>query len=118
MSRKITSLVRPETKDSGTFDPIVVNEVNQHPADGTEIPLVVDLDGTLTPTDTLHESIASLIKQSPMSIFFFHYGRFAAKLISRPKWLRKSILTRHSFPTISPCLTGLPRKRAKDADSY
>lgn len=32
------------------------------------IPLVVDLDGTLTPTDTLIESIFQLIKQSPLNL--------------------------------------------------
>lgn len=32
------------------------------------IPLVVDLDGTLTPTDTLHESLIRIIKQSPLSL--------------------------------------------------
>src|SRR5574343_420328 len=33
-----------------------------------EIPLVVDLDGTLTPTDTLLESIVKLVKQSPVNL--------------------------------------------------
>jgi len=32
-------------------------------------PLVVDLDGTLTPTDTLVESVIQFIKQSPFNIF-------------------------------------------------
>ena len=32
------------------------------------LPLVVDLDGTLTPTDTLHESLIQLVKQSPSSL--------------------------------------------------
>jgi 4-hydroxybenzoate polyprenyltransferase/phosphoserine phosphatase len=30
--------------------------------------LVIDLDGTLTPTDTLHESLIQLVKQSPLSL--------------------------------------------------
>ncbi|TVO50944.1 UbiA family prenyltransferase [Denitromonas halophila] len=33
----------------------------------TDIPLVVDLDGTLTPTDTLIESLIKLIKLSPLN---------------------------------------------------
>ncbi|MDR2188235.1 MAG: UbiA family prenyltransferase [Azonexus sp.] len=33
------------------------------------LPLVVDLDGTLTPTDTLHESLIQLVKQSPLNLF-------------------------------------------------
>ncbi|WP_180126272.1 UbiA family prenyltransferase [Rhodoferax sp. BLA1] len=36
-------------------------------------PLVVDLDGTLTPTDTLVESVVQFIKQSPFSIFWVVY---------------------------------------------
>lgn len=32
-------------------------------------PLVVDLDGTLTSTDTLHESLIQLVKQSPLILF-------------------------------------------------
>lgn len=33
------------------------------------IPLVVDLDGTLTPADTLHESLLHLLKRSPVTFF-------------------------------------------------
>jgi len=33
-------------------------------------PLVVDLDGTLTPTDTLVEMVIRVIKQSPLTMFF------------------------------------------------
>ena len=32
------------------------------------VPLVVDLDGTLTPTDTLVESIVLLLKQRPQDL--------------------------------------------------
>lgn len=34
----------------------------------TSAPLVVDLDGTLTPTDTLVESLIQLVKQSPLNL--------------------------------------------------
>ena len=34
-------------------------------------PLVVDLDGTLTATDTLAESVIKIVKQSPLDIFLF-----------------------------------------------
>ena len=43
----------------------------------TNIPLVVDLDGTLTPTDTLVESLVKVLKQSPMN------------LLRLPLWLMK-----------------------------
>jgi len=34
----------------------------------SNLPLVIDLDGTLTPTDTLLESVIKLVKQSPLNI--------------------------------------------------
>lgn len=43
----------------------------------TNIPLVVDLDGTLTPTDTLVESLVKVVKQSPLN------------LLRLPLWLLK-----------------------------
>ena len=36
--------------------------------------LIVDLDGTLTPSDTLEESIVSFIKKDPIkNLFIFFY---------------------------------------------
>lgn len=43
----------------------------------TLVPLVVDLDGTLTPTDTLVESLIKVVKQSPLN------------LLRAPFWLLK-----------------------------
>ncbi len=47
------------------------------------LPIVVDLDGTLTPTDTLVESIVGLIKQRPWTLLLLPLwlfgGRFALK---------------------------------------
>ena len=31
-----------------------------------DVPLCIDLDGTLTPVDTLHESLLNLVRRSPM----------------------------------------------------
>lgn len=46
-------------------------------------PLVVDLDGTLTPTDTLMESIARVVQQSPLNLvrlpFWLMQGRAGFK---------------------------------------
>lgn len=60
---------------------ILLNDVQNNPAAGW--PLVVDLDGTLTPTDTLLESIIQLIKQSPLNLlrlpFWLMKGRAAFK---------------------------------------
>ena len=46
-------------------------------------PLVVDLDGTLTPTDTLIESIVKMVRQSPLNLvrlpFWYMRGRAGFK---------------------------------------
>lgn len=39
------------------------------PNENKTLPIVVDLDGTLTPTDTLLESLIRLIKKSPLNLF-------------------------------------------------
>ena len=60
---------------------ILLNDVQNNPAAGW--PLVVDLDGTLTPTDTLLESLIQLVKQSPFNLlrlpFWLLKGRAAFK---------------------------------------
>ena len=38
---------------------------DSHPMAATALPLCVDLDGTLTPVDTLHESLLAMTRQSP-----------------------------------------------------
>jgi len=43
----------------------------------SDFPLCIDLDGTLTPTDTLHESLLLLAKEKP------------ATLLALPSWLRQ-----------------------------
>ncbi len=55
-------------------------------------PLVVDLDGTLTPTDTLWESIVRLVKQRPWTLFLLPLwllagrARFKARIAASVRW--------------------------------
>ena len=42
----------------------------------SHIPLVMDLDGTLTPVDTLMESVVRLIKQNPLLLFVLPFWLF------------------------------------------
>jgi 4-hydroxybenzoate polyprenyltransferase len=63
---------------------IMCHQSPQPPSISVEhIPLVVDLDGTLTPTDTLVESIIRLIKNNPLDLlkllFWLLGGRAAFK---------------------------------------
>lgn len=48
--------------------PIDAGTIELPPRQAALLPLVVDLDGTLTPTDTLHESIIQIIKRTPISL--------------------------------------------------
>ena len=44
-----------------------------------EVPLCVDLDGTLTRSDTLLEMLVLLIKQQPWSLFLLGASRMASQ---------------------------------------
>ncbi|MBK8277204.1 MAG: UbiA family prenyltransferase [Nitrospira sp.] len=50
-----------------------------HSGDSRLLPLVVDLDGTLTPTDTLIESILQLVKQSPLNLLRLPFWLLAGR---------------------------------------
>lgn len=43
------------------------------------LPLCVDLDGTLTPVDTLHESLVALIRHQPLTLFLLPVWLFRGK---------------------------------------
>jgi len=45
----------------------------------SNIPLCVDLDGTLTPADTLHESLLGLARQAPLRLFYLISWAFKGK---------------------------------------
>ena len=44
------------------------------------IPLCVDCDGTITPTDLLHESVFGMLRSRPWQLFSFRSGCFEAGL--------------------------------------
>lgn len=78
-------------------------------------PLVVDLDGTLTPTDTLIESIIRLVKRNPMDVLRFPFwllkGRavFKAAVASRVFFL----LSAENLPYREQFVDYLRREREK-----
>lgn len=67
------------------------------------IPLIVDLDGTLTPTDTLVESVIRLIKKNPVDLlripFWILKGRaaFKSNIASRINFSAENLPFRQSF---------------------
>ncbi len=90
----------PISKRQPDLDPIVVAETHPLPQTTGQPgpPVVVDLDGTLTPTDTLHESIASLIKQRPLVIFLLPLWALRGKAV-----LKARVAAQVSFdPTTLP----------------
>ncbi len=56
-----------------------------------DIPICVDLDKTLSKTDTLQEAIISLIKENPVNIFFFFFGSVKVLSTLKMKYLQKLI---------------------------
>lgn len=80
---------------------------------GTDVPLVIDLDGTLTPTDTLVESIVKLLKQTPLSLlrlpFWLMQGRAAFKEIIAAK----TSIAVERLPYREPLLEYLREEKAK-----
>ncbi|RFC32972.1 MAG: 4-hydroxybenzoate polyprenyltransferase [Candidatus Nitrotoga sp. MKT] len=56
------------------------------------IPLVVDLDGTLTPTDTLIESIVQLVKHNPLKMLSLPFWMLSGRAI-----FKSNIATQVSF---------------------
>jgi 4-hydroxybenzoate polyprenyltransferase/phosphoserine phosphatase len=51
-------------------------------------PLVVDLDGTLIRTDTLHESVLRLVRERPASLFFLPFWLAQGKAVLKHKLAR------------------------------
>lgn len=78
-----------------------------------DIPLVVDLDGTLTPTDTLLESLVQLLKHSPTSLL-----RLPVWLLSGRAGLKDAIATRvtldaDKLPYNEPLLQYLQQEKSR-----
>lgn len=68
-----------------------------------QLPLVVDLDGTLTPADTLVESVFCLLKKHPLNLFklvsWLLSGRagFKQHIAQRLDFLPKNLPWREDF---------------------
>ena len=81
--------------------------------DALNLPLVVDLDGTLTPTDTLVESGIKLIRRSPAALL-----RMPFWLLSGRAGFKRAIAARcgvaaHSLPYHQPLLDYLRAEKAR-----
>jgi hypothetical protein len=76
--------------------------LNVKPAmNSAAVPLCVDLDGTLTPIDTLHENLLGLVRQSPGSLLHLPFW-----LLSGKARLKREVASRAKFDA-----TNLPLNR-------
>ncbi|MEE4376641.1 MAG: haloacid dehalogenase-like hydrolase [Candidatus Competibacteraceae bacterium] len=97
--------------DEQTLSP---NTFNIELIDDTRLtPLIVDLDGTLTPTDTLVESVIELIRQSP-----FYFIRLPLWLLKGRAGFKEAVANRvridaQSLPYNIPLLTYLGTEKSK-----
>lgn len=82
-------------------------------ASSIEIPLVVDLDGTLTVTDTLHESVIQFVKQSPLNLFVLPLWLVQGKARFKERLASKVRLSPENLPYREDLLTYLHQEREK-----
>lgn len=76
-------------------------------------PLVVDLDGTLTPTDTLLEAILGLLKQSPLYLFKLVLWLCAGRAAFKQKVAACSLYTPTHLPWRTEFLAYLQEQHAQ-----
>ena len=76
-------------------------------------PLVVDLDGTLTPSDTLMESIIKLVKLSPWNLFRLLFLLPKGRVAFKGFIVAKSDLPVESLPLNKPLFDYLQNEKEK-----
>jgi 4-hydroxybenzoate polyprenyltransferase len=75
-------------------------------------PLVIDLDGTLTPTDTLVESVLRLLKQSPVNLFVLFFWWLKGRVAFKEFVAANSNFSAESLPLNEPLLAYLRKEKA------
>jgi 4-hydroxybenzoate polyprenyltransferase/phosphoserine phosphatase len=76
-------------------------------------PLVVDLDGTLTPIDTLAESVVKLVKQSPLNLVRLALSLFKGKAAFKRFVARSSTFAPETIPYRESLLDYLKNERER-----
>jgi 4-hydroxybenzoate polyprenyltransferase/phosphoserine phosphatase len=84
------------------------------PSSKTEaFPLVVDLDGTLTPTDTLAESILKLIKRRPLSLVILPFWLMKGRSVLKARVAEFAQLTTSTLPLREGLIDYLTAEKAR-----
>jgi 4-hydroxybenzoate polyprenyltransferase/phosphoserine phosphatase len=76
-------------------------------------PLVVDLDGTLTPTDTLVESLIKVVKQSPLNFLRVPFWLLQSRASFKENIAARAGIDAKSIPYREPLLNYLREEKAK-----
>lgn len=79
----------------------------------TLTPLVVDLDGTLTPTDTAVESIIRLIKKNPLYLLRLPFWLFKGRAVFKDAVACNSSFIVEHLPYREPLLAYLHTEKEK-----
>jgi 4-hydroxybenzoate polyprenyltransferase/phosphoserine phosphatase len=83
------------------------------PASSPDVPLVVDLDGTLVRTDTLHESLLVLLKRNPLLLVLAALWLLKGKAAFKAEVGRRVKLDAARLPYSEPLLAYLTEEKAR-----
>lgn len=83
------------------------------PADPPDVPLAVDLDGTLVRTDTLHENLLALFKQAPWLMLLVPLWVLKGKAYFKAEVARRAALDASRLPYNEELLTYLREEKAR-----
>jgi 4-hydroxybenzoate polyprenyltransferase/phosphoglycolate phosphatase-like HAD superfamily hydrolase len=78
-----------------------------------QIPLVVDLDGTLTPTDTLVESLIKVVKQAPFNVWRLPFWLMKGRDGFKDAIAAHAGLAAEHLPYCEPLIDYLRQEKAK-----
>ncbi len=81
------------------------------PGAASRPPLIVDLDGTLTPTDTLIESVIQLVKQSPLNFLRLPLWIFRGRATLKHEVASRTSISAENLPYHEPFLAYLRSER-------
>jgi 4-hydroxybenzoate polyprenyltransferase len=77
------------------------------------VTLIVDLDGTLTPTDTLIESVILLVKQSPLSLLRLPFWLLKGRAAFKDEVASRAIISTERLPFRESLVTYLRGEKKK-----
>lgn len=83
------------------------------PADPPDVPLAVDLDGTLVRTDTLHENLLALFKQAPWLLLLLPLWVLKGKAFFKAEVARRAALDASRLPYNEELLAWLREEKAR-----